>query len=94
MSSTDTAASTGRRSRRSAGSEFSRQEGQQGPEALASGEQQMLGDLGQIGIVGGGRFEESFLHFGQSVPDVGQSNQIVQIGHQRCDHRTDIRDCR
>ena len=53
------------------GPEFGGEQSQQRAESLPTSEQQMLGDLGEVGVVGCGRFEESFLDFTESIPDSG-----------------------
>ena len=62
-------------------SELGREQGEQWAEALAAGQQQVLGDLGQVGIVGGRGLEQTFLHVGERVPHPGYTNETLEVVH-------------
>jgi hypothetical protein len=45
------------------------------------GEQQVLCDLGEIGVVGGGRLEEPLLDTFQPIPDSGNIDKALEVFH-------------
>ncbi len=58
------------------------QQREQRAESLAAGEEQMLGDLGQIGVVGGGRIDQSFLDDFELFPDSGNMYETLEVFHR------------
>jgi hypothetical protein len=54
---------------------------QEGTEALAAGEQEMLCDLGQVGVVRRGSFEQSLLDTSERIPDNGNTNETLEVFH-------------
>ena len=61
--------------------ELGREKGQEGAEALAAGEQQVLGDLGQVGVVSRCRLEQSLLDAGEGVPHPRDPNEPLEVVH-------------
>jgi len=63
-----------------AGSQFGSHLGQQRPVPLASGPQQVLGDLGEELVLGGGDLEKALLHLFQARPDPIYRDEISDDG--------------
>jgi hypothetical protein len=61
--------------------ELAGEEGEERPEALATGEKEMLGDLGQIWVIGRRGLEQSFLDPGERLPNIGNTNETLEVFH-------------
>ena len=70
----DRAAVTGR-------SELGGEEGEKGPISLAAGREEVLGDVGETGLAGGGRLVEAPFDVCHAFPDAGERDQLVKLGH-------------
>jgi hypothetical protein len=57
------------------------EEGEKGSKSLASGKQQMLGDLGEIGIIGRCSLEKPLLDAGEGFPNSGNTNEALEVFH-------------
>ena len=60
---------------------FGREKGEEWPETLAARQQQMLGNLRQIGVVRCRRFEEALLDAAQLLPNSGNTNKTLEVFH-------------
>ena len=61
--------------------ELGGEQGQEWSEALAAGQEEVLCDLGQIGVVGGGGLEQPLLDTCQRIPDNGNTNETLEVFH-------------
>src|SRR5690606_22187236 len=63
------------------GAELGGEEGQQWTEPFAPGQQQMLGDFGQICVVSGRRLEQACLDPVQFLPNSGNTDKTLEVFH-------------
>jgi hypothetical protein len=57
------------------------EKGQEGSEPLASRQEKVLCDLGQIGVVGGCRLQQPLLDTGERIPDNWNTNETLEVFH-------------
>ncbi len=62
------------------GTEFGGQLGQQRPEPFSAGQEPVLGDLREEGVVRLRRFDQAFLNAVEPLPDLGARDQIGEFG--------------
>jgi hypothetical protein len=61
--------------------ELGGEEREQGSKPLSTGEEEVLGDLGEVGVVGRSRLEQTLFDPGQGVPDTGDANETLEVVH-------------
>ena len=63
------------------GAKLCSQQGKQRAKAFSSREKQMLGDLGEVGVIGSRRFEQTLFHSGERGPYAGDTNEALEFIH-------------
>jgi hypothetical protein len=61
--------------------ELGREKREEWAESLATGEKEVLCDLGQIGVICGGRFQQTFLDSIQLFPNSGNIDKTLEVFH-------------
>jgi hypothetical protein len=57
------------------------EQGEHGAETLAAGEQKVLGDLGQVGVIRRRCLEQALLDTAQALPNSGNRNKTLEVFH-------------